>query len=178
MGSCWKLLANSLWASQAWLNFGLCCYHSALVIIFWEIFLPGKYFSLGMYNIFYVVISLVGYKFRVTNLFTWPPKQSVEFKIYTNRVKLQMKNTSRNMLWWQWKNAFLIICSARIYHLFSGDKYFVYVMVVSWYLLSPSLIPLSTQGERDTPGGGIPSVKLVGRLCGFDPPFSRHWEKI
>ena len=28
------------------------------------------------------------------------------------------------------------------------------------------------------PGGGTPSVKLVGRLRGFDPPFSRHWEKI
>ena len=27
-------------------------------------------------------------------------------------------------------------------------------------------------------GGGTPSVKLVGRLRGFDPPFSRHWEKI
>ena len=28
------------------------------------------------------------------------------------------------------------------------------------------------------PVGGTPSVKLVGRLRGFDPPFSRHWEKI
>ena len=36
MGSSWKWLANSLWASQAWLNFGLYCNHStftALVVI-------------------------------------------------------------------------------------------------------------------------------------------------
>ena len=28
------------------------------------------------------------------------------------------------------------------------------------------------------PGGGTRYVKVMGRLRGIDPPFSRHWEKI
>ena len=41
--------------------------------------------------------------------------------------------------------------------------------VNAWY----SRIPSSC-----TPGGGTRYVKVMGRLRGIDPPFSRHWEKI
>ena len=30
---------------------------------------------------------------------------------------------------------------------------------------------------RLIPGGGTRYVKVMGRLRGIDPPFSRHWEK-
>ena len=32
--------------------------------------------------------------------------------------------------------------------------------------------------ECSRPGGGTRYVKVMGRLRGIDPPFSRHWEKI
>ena len=32
--------------------------------------------------------------------------------------------------------------------------------------------------KRPARGGGTHYVRVVGRLRGIDPPFSRHWEKI
>ena len=71
-----------------------------IIVLWWLLF--GKYFPSLC-----ITFSPLYSPLLLTNLFTWPPNQGVEFKIYKNRVTFQMKYTSINIILWQWKNASL-----------------------------------------------------------------------
>ena len=116
----------------------------------WGVFLAnfGKYFSLVMY-IFSLVTFLV-VKLLVTNLFTWPPKRSVEFKIYINRARKH--NKTSNEIYKQ-KYDFMAM-KKLLPWLVVLLKLLIYLAVINslvcvmgggvgviWYLLSPILIP-------------------------------------